>query len=139
MLTQSSGSLEFEPGPSLLERSADRDGGALEVDVAPPQRQHLAAAKPGRDRDRRRDLAEYALDDVVQLDAQAAAGSTFVGWSGDLAGEEDPALLTVTGAMRVTATFATAAQVPGLGPAGLALVVALLGATAVLSLRRRAP
>jgi regulation of enolase protein 1 (concanavalin A-like superfamily) len=83
------------------------------------------------------DLAEYVLDDVVQLDALAAAGSTFVAWSGDLAGEEDPALLTVTGAMRVTATFATTVQVPGLGPSGLALAVALLGVTAVRSVRRR--
>jgi hypothetical protein len=84
------------------------------------------------------DLAEYVLDDVVQLDAVPEPGSTFVGWSGDLAGAEDPALLTVTGAMRVTATFATADQVPALGPAGLALAAALLGATAVRSLRRRA-
>jgi regulation of enolase protein 1 (concanavalin A-like superfamily) len=85
------------------------------------------------------DLAEYALDDVVQLDALAAVGSTFVGWSGDLVGEEDPALLTVTGAMRVTATFATTAQVPGLGPAGLAVLAGCLGLAGALraAARRR--
>ncbi len=52
------------------------------------------------------DLAVYACDDIVELTAVPTDGEwTFVGWSGDLEGTENPAQLTVSGHMEVTATF----------------------------------
>jgi uncharacterized repeat protein (TIGR02543 family) len=45
------------------------------------------------------------LGDVVQLTAVPAAGWSFSAWSGALTGSVNPASLTVTGNMSVTATF----------------------------------
>ena len=47
----------------------------------------------------------YHYGDVVQLTATADTGWTFDHWSGDLTGSTNPASLTVTGNMAVTATF----------------------------------
>ena len=43
--------------------------------------------------------------DVVQCTAVPVAGWNFVGWSGNLSGYADPATLTITGNMSVSATF----------------------------------
>jgi len=51
------------------------------------------------------DQALYDLNDVVQLTAVADSGWLFNGWSGDLTGTDNPADLTITGDMEVTATF----------------------------------
>ncbi|HVQ00328.1 MAG TPA: Ig-like domain-containing protein [Candidatus Thermoplasmatota archaeon] len=51
------------------------------------------------------DQQTYHYGDVVQLTATADAGWTFSYWSGDLTGSTNPASLTVTGNMAVTATF----------------------------------
>jgi regulation of enolase protein 1 (concanavalin A-like superfamily) len=51
------------------------------------------------------DLPEYALGAVVELSATPSGVWQFDGWSGDLTGIATPALLTITGSMRVTATF----------------------------------
>jgi uncharacterized repeat protein (TIGR02543 family) len=48
----------------------------------------------------------YDIGDVVTLTPIANPGYTFSGWSGDLTGNDNPATLTVTGNMAVTATFA---------------------------------
>jgi hypothetical protein len=42
----------------------------------------------------------------VTLTAFATAGNEFVGWSGDLSGAETPKVITVSGNMNITATFA---------------------------------
>lgn len=47
----------------------------------------------------------YGFGDVVTLTATADAGYAFIGWSGDLAGTENPAALTITKDSVVTATF----------------------------------
>ncbi len=54
------------------------------------------------------DQTVYHIGDMVDLQAVPAAGWTFTGWSGDLTGSENPATLTITGDMTVTATFAQA-------------------------------
>jgi uncharacterized repeat protein (TIGR02543 family) len=52
------------------------------------------------------DQASYNLGDKVTLTANPADGWSFSGWSGALTGSANPASLTVTGDMAVTATFA---------------------------------
>jgi len=47
----------------------------------------------------------YHYNDVVHLTAKAAVGWTFSQWSGALTGNANPAALTITGDMAVTATF----------------------------------
>ncbi len=83
------------------------------------------------------DLLAYALDDVVTLTAVAPPGWQFTSWSGDLAGDASPAPLTISGAMRVTASFSPTAAIPALPPLGLVLAAALLGAAAARASRRR--
>jgi len=51
------------------------------------------------------DQASYHLGDVVRLTATPVAGWSFSGWSGALSGSANPADLTVTGNLTVTATF----------------------------------
>jgi uncharacterized repeat protein (TIGR02543 family) len=51
------------------------------------------------------DQATYVYGDVVQLTAVPAAGWSFSSWSGSLTGSANPASLTITGDMTVTATF----------------------------------
>jgi hypothetical protein len=51
------------------------------------------------------DHASYHLGNVVQLTATSNAGWIFSSWSGDLSGSTNPASLTVTKNMTVTATF----------------------------------
>ena len=47
----------------------------------------------------------YHLNDVVLLTATPVAGWSFTSWSGALSGSANPAVLTITGNMVVTATF----------------------------------
>jgi hypothetical protein len=47
----------------------------------------------------------YHYGDVVQLSAVPSAGWSFDRWSGDLSGSANPAVLTITGNMSVTASF----------------------------------
>jgi uncharacterized repeat protein (TIGR02543 family) len=47
----------------------------------------------------------YHYGDVVQLTATPDMGWSFSGWSGDLSGSSNPASLTITGNMAVTAMF----------------------------------
>jgi len=47
----------------------------------------------------------YHYNDVVQLTAVPSTGWTFDHWDGDLTGSANPATLTITGDMLVTATF----------------------------------
>jgi hypothetical protein len=47
----------------------------------------------------------YHLGDVVRLTAAPSAGWSFSAWSGNLTGSANPADLTITGNMAVTATF----------------------------------
>jgi hypothetical protein len=49
--------------------------------------------------------APYYYGDVVSLTATPSAGWSFSSWSGDLTGSANPATLTITGNMSVTATF----------------------------------
>jgi flagellin-like protein len=51
------------------------------------------------------DYVTYHYGDVVQLTANASVGWSFSGWSGNLTGSTNPASITVTGNMSVTATF----------------------------------
>jgi len=51
---------------------------------------------------------EYNFGDEVTLTAFPGAGQEFVGWSGDLTGNENPATITVTKDMAITATFGAA-------------------------------
>jgi hypothetical protein len=51
------------------------------------------------------DKSTYACSDTVALTATANPGWSFAGWSGDLAGEVNPATLVMTGSQVVTATF----------------------------------
>jgi len=51
------------------------------------------------------DLPTYAYGTVVDLEALAATGWTFTGWSGDLAGSTNPTSITMDGNKTVTATF----------------------------------
>lgn len=51
------------------------------------------------------DQAHYTAGSVVHLAAVPAAGYTFSGWSGDLAGSLNPAVITMTGNKTVTAIF----------------------------------
>jgi hypothetical protein len=68
---------------------------------------------------------DHPLGSVVTLTANPNPGSFFVGWSGDLSGATNPASLTITGDLAVTATFVNAFQLdnfdslsPGDNPAG---------------------
>lgn len=49
--------------------------------------------------------ADYPAKSVVQLTAIPAGGWEFTGWSGALSGEENPATVTVTSSISVTAVF----------------------------------
>ena len=51
------------------------------------------------------DTGPYYYGDVVQLTAVSSSGWSFSGWSGALSGSVNPAALTITGNMSVTATF----------------------------------
>jgi hypothetical protein len=51
------------------------------------------------------DWPTYTCGDVVTLTAMANLGSTFGGWSGDLAGSTNPVTLTMMGSRTITATF----------------------------------
>ncbi len=51
------------------------------------------------------DQTSYHHGDQVQLTATAGADWTFAGWSGDLSGSDNPALLTMDGDKSVTAAF----------------------------------
>ena len=51
------------------------------------------------------DLATYELGTSVELTAVPAAGWAFAGWSGDLSGTSNPAVLTIDADPQVTATF----------------------------------
>jgi PKD repeat protein len=59
--------------------------------------------------------SEHPLGSVVRLTAVPAPGSLFAGWSGALSGTDNPAWLTMTGDMTVTAVFAQTAP-PGAPP-----------------------
>ncbi|HOU40705.1 MAG TPA: hypothetical protein PK829_05515 [Promineifilum sp.] len=50
--------------------------------------------------------ATYALNEQVTLTATPAVDWAFAGWSGDLTGSDNPATVTVTKNMNITATFA---------------------------------
>jgi len=52
--------------------------------------------------------ATYGIGQQVVLTATAAAGWSFVGWSGDLTGTANPATVTMTADQSITATFAQA-------------------------------
>ena len=54
------------------------------------------------------DQTVYHSGDKVDLLAHPTAGWTFTGWTGDLSGSTNPATLTITGDMTVTATFTQA-------------------------------
>jgi regulation of enolase protein 1 (concanavalin A-like superfamily) len=88
------------------------------------------------------DLPTYAIGEIVALTPWPAPTGTFLGWSGDLAGSDVPAQLTVTESMRVTAIF-SAPAVPGLGPSVGIVLGALLTGFGVWrlreSMRTRAP
>jgi len=47
----------------------------------------------------------YNFDDVIELTPVAASGWNFSGWSGDLAGTDNPATVTLESNMTITATF----------------------------------
>jgi uncharacterized repeat protein (TIGR02543 family) len=49
--------------------------------------------------------ASYAAGTVVKLTATPAAGSPWVGWSGDATGTANPTTITITKDMKVTANF----------------------------------
>jgi uncharacterized repeat protein (TIGR01451 family) len=51
------------------------------------------------------DYTAYSAGAVVTLTAQANAGSTFTGWSGDLSGATTPVTLTMDADKHITATF----------------------------------
>ena len=51
------------------------------------------------------DQGTYHLGDVVTLEATAEVGYTFSNWSGDLSGSTNPANVTITGNMIITANF----------------------------------
>jgi len=53
----------------------------------------------------RNNSGPYHYGDVVQLTANASVGWTFDHWTGDLIGSANPATLTITGNMSVTAHF----------------------------------
>ena len=53
----------------------------------------------------RNNSGPYHYGDVVQLAANASVGWTFDHWTGDLIGSANPATLTITGNMSVTAHF----------------------------------
>ena len=50
--------------------------------------------------------AEYSLGQQVTLTAFPLSGMEFVGWSGALTGNQNPVVITVSGDMAITATFA---------------------------------
>ncbi|MEZ4620979.1 MAG: hypothetical protein R2867_36510 [Caldilineaceae bacterium] len=52
--------------------------------------------------------ATYGIGQEVSLTATAAPGWSFIGWSGDLTGTANPAVVTMAGSKMVTATFAQA-------------------------------
>lgn len=63
--------------------------------------------------------ATYNLNEQVTLTATPVAGWVFAGWSGDLTGATNPATVTVTKNMAITATFAQSFTITtSVNPAG---------------------
>lgn len=61
--------------------------------------------------------AFFPVDSTVSLDPAADPGSTFIGWSGDAAGSDDPLAVLMNADKVITATFDLAASVrPGFLP-----------------------
>ncbi len=58
------------------------------------------------------DQQKYHLGQTVQLTAIPETGSTFVNWTGDLTGNENPTNITVTGNHTITANFTQADTTP---------------------------
>ena len=54
----------------------------------------------------------YPRDTMVQLTAIPADGWSFTGWSGDLTGNANPAIITMDQAKTVTATFSQGQSLP---------------------------
>ncbi|MBX7250396.1 MAG: InlB B-repeat-containing protein [Candidatus Promineofilum sp.] len=54
------------------------------------------------------DKPTYGSGEQLTLTAFPGAGAEFVGWSGDVTGNENPKTITVNGNMAITATFAAA-------------------------------
>jgi len=65
----------------------------------------LSASTVGSGSVTRNAIGPYYLGDVVELTAVPDVGWRFTGWSGDLTGNTNPATITVTGNMSVTANF----------------------------------
>jgi len=56
------------------------------------------------------DMVNYACGDLVELTAVDQPGWAFTGWSGDLVGIDNPAVVTMDGPLNVTATFTAVPQ-----------------------------
>lgn len=84
------------------------------------------------------DLPEYLLDDEIEIMALPNPGWRFASWSGDLAGNTNPASLTISGAARVTARFARRKPC-GLSSEFALALAALAGLTRLRAARSRPP
>lgn len=99
-----SGDLTGTQNPANITITGDMNVTATFVDDPNTHTVSLASAGSGST-SKSPDQALYSTGDAVQITATPAAGSVFDSWSGDLVGSQNPADLTVTGNMNVTATF----------------------------------
>ncbi len=86
--------------PTLVEASFTQAGCVLTL-VADPNNGGTIEATPPPDSN-----GVYANGTVVTLTAQPAAGYSFVNWSGDASGGDNPTAITMNGSKAVTAQFA---------------------------------
>lgn len=90
-------------GDKVVTATFTQDGYTLTVDVVG---NGFATVDP--------DQASYHYGDVVTLTANADAGWSFTGWSGDLSGSDNPDTMTMDGDKVVTATFTAIEYTPTL-------------------------
>ncbi len=100
-----SGDLTGSANPALITMDADKTVTATFIEVLPEQYTLTTSVVGGGLVSIVPDQPQYASGAPVQVEAVADAGWQFSGWSGDLTGAANPALVTMDADKTVTATF----------------------------------
>jgi len=81
---------------------------------------------------------EFDADTAVAIEAVPSFGHVFNGWSGDLSGTTNPAILIIDCDMSITASFSINWILVGTATGSLVIVVALVWVLIAKLIRRRA-